>query len=104
MLAGRDPANGQLRWRYRVPAPPVSGLTATAGGLVLTADVNGDLYALDAKTGQLLHRAKLGAGAIDGGVVTYDVNGKQYIAVAAGDNNGTYKAKGDNTIVILALP
>jgi PQQ-dependent dehydrogenase (methanol/ethanol family) len=99
-----DPANGQLRWRYRIPAPPVSGLTATAGGLVLTADVNGGLYALDAKTGQLLHRAELGAGAIDGGVVTYDVNGKQYIAVAAGDNNGTYKAKGDNAIVILALP
>ena len=99
-----DPANGQIKWRYRVASPPVAGLTATAGGLVVTADVNGDLYALDATTGKLLHRASLGAGAIDGGLITYEAKGKQFIAVAAGDNNGTYKAKGDNAIVILALP
>ncbi len=99
-----DPANGQLKWRYRIPAPPVAGLTATAGGLILTADTQGDVFALDAKTGALLNRLRLGAGAIDGGLITYAVNGKQFIAVAAGDNNGTYKAKGDNAIVILALP
>jgi hypothetical protein len=37
-------------------------------------------------------------------VITYEVKGRQFIAVAAGDNNGTYKAKGDNAIVILGLP
>jgi hypothetical protein len=46
----------------------------------------------------------LGLGALDGGVVTYEVKGEQFVAVAAGDNNGPYKAKADNTIVILALP
>ncbi len=99
-----DPASGQLKWRYRIPAPPVAGLTATAGGLILTADTEGDVFALDTKTGALLNRLRLGAGAIDGGLITYAVKGKQFIAVAAGDNNGTYKAKGDNAIVILALP
>ncbi len=99
-----DPATGELKWRYRVPSPPVAGLIATAGGIILTADTQGDLFALDAKTGTLLHQAQLGAGAIDGGVITYEVKGRQFIAVAAGDNNGTYKAKGDNVIVILALP
>jgi len=99
-----DPANGQLKWRYRIPAPPVAGLTATAGGLILTADTRGDVFALDAKTGALLNQLRLGAGAIDGGLITYAVKGKQFIAVAAGDNNGTYKAKGNNAIVILALP
>jgi alcohol dehydrogenase (cytochrome c) len=82
----------------------VAGLTATAGGLILTADTQGDVFALDAKTGALLNRLRLGAGAIDGGLITYAVKGKQFIAVAAGDNNGTYNAKGDNAIVILALP
>jgi len=97
-----DPANGQLKWRYRIPAPPVAGLTATAGGLVLTADTQGDVFALDAKTGALLKRIRLNAGAIDGGLITYAVKGKQFIAVAA--DNGTYKAKGDNAIVVLGLP
>ena len=99
-----DPATGELKWRYRVPSPPVAGLIATAGGIILTADTQGDLFALDAKTGTLLHQVQLGAGAIDGGVITYEVKGRQFIAVAAGDNNGTYKAKGDNAIVILGLP
>ena len=51
-----DPTNGRLLWRYRVPSPPVAGLVVTAGGLLLTADTQGDLFALDAKTGALLHR------------------------------------------------
>jgi len=98
-----DPANGQLKWRYRISSPPVAGLTATAGGLVITADVDGEIIALDSTTGALLNRLQLGEGAIDGGLITYEANGKQFIAAAAGDNNGTYKAKGDNAIVILGL-
>lgn len=103
LLNAIDPSNGNLKWRYRIPAPPVAGLTATAGGLVLTADTDGDLFAVDARTGALLRRIALRAGAIDGGLITYSVGGKQFIAVAAGDNNPTFDAKGDNTIVILGL-
>ena len=33
-------------------------------------------------------------------LITYSVGGKQFVAVAAGDDNPTYKAKGDNAIVI----
>jgi PQQ-dependent dehydrogenase (methanol/ethanol family) len=99
-----DPTNGRLLWRYRVPSPPVAGLVVTAAGLLLTADTQGDLFALDAKTGTLLLRRQVGAGAMDGGLITYKVNGRQFIAVGAGDNNPTYKVKGDNAIVILGLP
>jgi alcohol dehydrogenase (cytochrome c) len=49
-----DPASGRLLWRFRVSSPPVAGLTRTGGVLVITADVNGDLFALDAATGALL--------------------------------------------------
>lgn len=98
-----DPANGQFKWRYRIQSPAVAGLTATAGGLVITANVNGELIVLDSATGALLRQLELGAGAIDGGLITYKANGRQFIAVAAGDNNATYRAKGDNAIVILGL-
>ena len=77
---------------------------ATPGSILLTADTQGDLFALDAKTGALLLRRQVGAGAMDGGLITYEVNGRQFIAVGAGDNNPTYKVKGDNAIVILGLP
>jgi hypothetical protein len=32
LLNAIDPSNGEVKWRYRIPAPPVAGLTATAGG------------------------------------------------------------------------
>jgi alcohol dehydrogenase (cytochrome c) len=99
-----DPASGRLAWRYRISSPALAGLTATAGGLVMTGDVDGELIALDAASGALIYRSNLGAGALDGGVVTYEAKGKQFVAVAAGDNNPLYKTKGDNAIVILALP
>lgn len=99
-----DPATGRLKWRYRVPTPPVGAVTVTAGGLVITGETNGDLIALDATTGAPVYQGHLGVGAIDGGVISYEVNGKQFIAIAAGDNNPTYQVKGDNAVVVLGLP
>lgn len=98
-----DPGNGRLMWRYQLATPPVAGLIATAGNLVITSEVNGNLLALDAKTGVLLYRYNLNAGAIDGGLITYEVEGKQFIAAAAGDNNPTYEVTGENAIVVLGL-
>ena len=57
-----DPASGRLAWRYRISSPPLAGLTATAGGLVITGDVDGELIALDAATGAPLYRSNLGGG------------------------------------------
>ena len=98
-----DPKTGRLIWSYRVPAPPVAGLIATAGNLVIAGENNGDLVVLDAKTGAALYQNNLNAGALDGGLITYEVKGKQFIAAAAGDNNPTYKVTGENTIVVLGL-
>ena len=98
-----DPKTGRLIWSYRVPAPPVAGLIATAGNLVIAGENNGDLVVLDAKTGAALYQNNLNAGALDGGLITYEVKGKQFIAAAAGDNNPTYKVTGENTIVALGL-
>jgi alcohol dehydrogenase (cytochrome c) len=96
-----DPADGRLMWSYKVSAPLFAGLIATAGNVVITADINGNLLILNAKTGELLYLDNLNAGGLRGGLITYEVNGKQFVAAAAGDN--TYDATAENTIVVLGL-
>jgi glucose dehydrogenase len=81
----------------------VAGLIATAGNIVITGETNGDLVVLNAKTGALLYGNNLNAGAIDGGLITYEINGKQFIAAAAGDNSLSYEVTGENTIVVVGL-
>jgi alcohol dehydrogenase (cytochrome c) len=98
-----ETGNGGLKWSYRVPTPLVGGLITTAGNVVITGDITGRLLILDATTGVLLYGDNLNAGALDGGLITYEVNGKQFIAVAAGDNSSTYGVSGENTIVVLGL-
>jgi alcohol dehydrogenase (cytochrome c) len=61
----------------------VAAVTPTAGGLVFFGDVGGDLYAVNAETGEKLWGEKLG-GPLGGGVITYAVNGAQKVAVATG--------------------
>jgi len=49
----------------------------------LFGDMGGNFYAVDATNGQKLWGQKIG-GAIGGGVITYEANGMQKIAVATG--------------------
>lgn len=75
--------DGSILWQYHARAPLVSGITATAGGVVFTADIAGDFMAFDARSGRLLWQRNLGQ-PIGGGVIAYSVDGKEYIAVASG--------------------
>jgi len=78
-----DADTGAWTWRAKTNYPILSGLTPTAGGIVLFGDMGGNFYALDAANGRTLWGGKIG-GAIGGGVITYLANGTQKIAVAAG--------------------
>jgi PQQ-dependent dehydrogenase (methanol/ethanol family) len=98
-----NPTNGDVAWRRKVSAIPLGAVTATGGGLVITGETDGTLLVLDAGTGKELYKTNVG-GAIGGGIITYEARAKQLIAVAAGDNNGTYQTRGRNTIVVLGLP
>jgi len=75
--------DGSILWQYHARTPLVSGITATAGDVVFTADIAGDFMAFDARSGKLLWQRNLGQ-PIGGGVISYSTGGKQYIAVAAG--------------------
>ena len=102
-LTAVDAATGTVRWRYRSAKPLVAAVTATAGGVVFTGELTGDFIALDAQTGRELYRFYTGAGLL-GGVVTYTVGGKQYVAAASGGGSYNFGRDGSPTIFVFALP
>ncbi len=80
-----DADTGVWKWRVKSNFPIVAAITPTAGGVVFFADVGGNFYALDSSNGEKLFGQVLGGGGgIGGGIITYDANGAQKIAVAAG--------------------
>ncbi len=104
-LTAVEVATGKVAWRYRSEGPMVGAVTSTAGGLVLTGELSGDLLAFDAATGEELARIPTG-GPIGGGLVTYSVAGKQYIAVASGNPSSFWvdDNPGVPTLLIFTLP
>jgi glucose dehydrogenase len=78
-----DADSGTVRWKYRAATPILAAVTATAGGAVISGDMNGNLLILDARTGALSSQINTGA-PLGAGIITYEVAGKQYIAVIGG--------------------
>ncbi len=98
-----DSENGQVRWRYQAEKPVVAGVTPTAGGVTFTGDLAGNLLVFDSKTGALVHKAQTG-GALAGGVVTYEIGGKQYVAFASGNvSRMAFGALGIPSVVVMSL-
>jgi alcohol dehydrogenase (cytochrome c) len=93
---------GKVAWGAKTPQPLIGGVLATAGGLVFNGEANGWFKAFDAASGKELWRYNAGAG-VNAPAVSYMVNGKQYVAVAAGGNN-QIDAKRGNSVVVFALP
>jgi alcohol dehydrogenase (cytochrome c) len=103
-LTAIDASTGQVRWRYHSSRPMLAAVTTTSAELVFTGELTGDFMALDAKSGEVLYRFNTG-GAMNGGVVTYAIDGKQYVAVAAGSANGFWRAApASSTMILFALP
>lgn len=104
-LTAIDASDGTIRWRYDSPRPMVGAVTATAGGLVLTGELTGDFLVLHADSGDELYRFNVGA-PIGAGIVSYEVDGKQYIAVMAGRPSAFWASaqSGAPTAFVFALP
>jgi alcohol dehydrogenase (cytochrome c) len=89
--------------------PSTGGTLSTAGGLVFHGELDQRFHAFDAKTGKMLWETKLD-GPVSVSVITYGVNGKQYVAVTTGDNLNTSLGRaanpprGKNAIHVFALP
>ncbi len=70
-------------WEFKMTDITWGGVLTTAGDLVFGGGREGYFLALDARTGALLWRESLG-GQINAGPMSYAVDGKQYVAIAAG--------------------
>jgi len=82
-LKSVDPTTGDIRASVKMTYPNYGGVLATAGNLVFIGQLDGTLYAYDARTLKEVWSFNAGTG-INAPPITYSVNGKQYIAVLMG--------------------
>jgi quinohemoprotein ethanol dehydrogenase len=82
-LVAWNPATQTEAWHVDLPDPGSGGTLSTAGNLVFQGRADGALIAYRATDGKALWEFDTGIG-IMAPPMTYEVNGKQYIAVLAG--------------------
>jgi alcohol dehydrogenase (cytochrome c) len=87
-----DPQTGDKKWKFPMTDVTDSGILTTAADVLFTGSREGYFHALDARTGALLWKTSLG-GQIDSGPMTFEVEGKQYVTVAAGHSLFTFASR-----------
>jgi alcohol dehydrogenase (cytochrome c) len=75
--------SGKLKWEFRLHSPPWAGVVATAGGVVFGGTNEGNVFALDARTGEVRWTFQAG-GAVHANPIAFAVDGAQHFAIAAG--------------------
>jgi alcohol dehydrogenase (cytochrome c) len=78
-----DPRTAKPKWTFEMYDVSYGGILTTASDLLFTGGREGYFYALDARSGAIRWRSTVG-GAIASGPITYEVNGRQFVAVIAG--------------------
>ena len=80
-----DPETGKTVWSYPLFQGSITnGVLATGGNVVFVSSRDGNIFALDAKTGKYLWHFQTG-GNHQASPMSYAVDGKQYVALAAGN-------------------
>src|SRR5262249_17080460 len=82
-LVAWDPVNQRESWHVELPQPKSGGTLTTAGNLVFQGRADGTFSPYRAPSGDALGSFD-GNGGIGGAPMTYEVDGKQYVAVLAG--------------------
>jgi PQQ-dependent dehydrogenase (methanol/ethanol family) len=85
LLKAIDIQTGKVAWEIPGIGGNIlgSGLMATAGGLLFFGDGSGAFLAADARAGKLLWHFNTGQ-SFRAGPMTYTIDGKQHVAIAAG--------------------
>jgi alcohol dehydrogenase (cytochrome c) len=102
-LQSVDAASGKELWKRQWPTPLVAGVTLSAGGVLFSGDMDNNFFVLDARTGKTLYTFNTG-GSVGGGVISYEVNGKQYVATTSGSVSGFFGGRGTAAVIVFALP
>ena len=101
-VSGVNLQTGKIAWQVKTDQPMIGGATATAGGLVFTGEGNGWFKAYDARTGAVLWKFYCGAG-VNAAPSVFQVDGEQFVAVAAGGNFQLGFPLGD-AVFVFGLP
>jgi outer membrane protein assembly factor BamB len=102
IVSAIDLRTGRIAWQTKLDKPIISGLAATAGGVVFTGTSDKKVIALDAKTGRQLWSYSVNAG-VNAPPISYEVHGVQYVAVAATGIQTLNTPRGDE-MVAFTLP
>ena len=94
--------NGRIAWQFTSTEPMVGGALTTQGGLVFSGEGNGDFSAFNSATGERLWAFKCGAGA-NAPPISFEIDGKQYIAIAAG-GNALWGFKSGDSVFVFEIP
>jgi alcohol dehydrogenase (cytochrome c) len=78
-----DPHTGEQKWKLKMYDVNTSGILTTASDLLFVGGREGYFHALDARTGTVLWKITVGWHTT-AGPMTYEVAGKQYVAISAG--------------------
>ncbi len=115
-LAKIDMSTGEMKILHSQPQASASSALVTAGDLVFWGDQNRRFRAFDADNGKMLWQGLVG-GMVMNSVITYAVNGKQYVMIFTGEGQSvsagplglTQKSmpkavRGHNSVFVFALP
>jgi PQQ-dependent dehydrogenase (methanol/ethanol family) len=90
-----DLATGKKVWQVKEPYPVWSGALVTAGGVAFYGTLDGWFKSVDARTGRVLSKFKVGSGVIGNPISFRGPDGKQYVAVYAGFGGDWFLLSGD---------
>jgi alcohol dehydrogenase (cytochrome c) len=94
MVQAIDYQTGQVKWSFKWEGSSSvrSGLLSTAGNLLFAGDSANNFVAFDAATGQPLWHSGLHT-SITNGPIAYELDGTQYVVVAATDSVYAFRLK-----------
>ena len=79
-----DAASGRKAWEDKESYPSWSGALVTAGDVVFYGTLDGWFKAVDAHSGQILSKFKVGSGVVGNPIAYRGPDGKEYVAIYAG--------------------
>ena len=84
-LRAIDPATGQRKWEFKLLTPSTTGLLSTASGLLFGGDAEGNLLALDSRSGKHLWSYRMGSLIWGAAPTTVMLDGRQLVMLPAGN-------------------